>query len=374
MIVIFAEHSTEMKIIQKKKSDHHRILKPTFLFLLLVISGQNLAQVGGDHFFDFLGLPSSARETALGGSLITIADEDLSLAYGNPALLNDKMHNRIVFNHNFHFVDITNGYAAYARSIPAASITVHAGIKYIDYGEFDLADVFGNLDGTFSANEWSFHAGAGKKLNNRFSLGVNLKFIRSQLAGYNTSGLAGDLGALYNVPESDFSLAISLKNIGSEVSGYREEFGLSPVDLQIGLSKKLRYLPFRFSVIAHSLQRWDLKYDSPLNQEVDIFGEVIEQSKFTKELDNFFRHFIFSGEFLIGKNQNLRMRIGYNHQRRKELSVSTFRSLGGFSFGFGLKVSKFRLDYGVGTYHLAGGVNHIGIGIDLDDFMKKRPL
>lgn len=346
----------------------------TLLFLLLVLSKNCFAQTGGEYAFDFLGLPASARETALGGSLITIADEDLSLAYANPALLNDKMHNRIVFNHNFLFADVTNGYASYARSLSETGITMHGGFKYIDYGEFDLADVFGNLDGNFSANEWSFHIGASKKLNNRFNIGVNIKYIRSQLAGYNSSGVASDIGAIYQIPESEFSLAISLKNIGSEISSYKDEFGLSPVDLQIGLSKKLRYLPFRFSVIAHSLQRWNLRYDSSLAEEVDIFGEVIEQGAFSKGIDNFFRHFIFSGEFLIGKNQNLRLRLGYNHQRRKELAVSTFRSLGGFSFGFGLKVSKFRLDYGVGAYHLAGGTNHLGISIDLDDFMKNREL
>jgi hypothetical protein len=327
------------------------------------------AQIGGDYVYDFLSLPASARETALGSSLITIADEDLSLAYANPALLNDTMHNRIVFNHNFLFADITNGYAAYAFALPKYAITLHGGIKYIDYGDFDLADLFGNINGNFQANEWSAHLGLSKKLNNRFSIGTNLKYIRSQLAGYNSSGIAADIGALFSIPESGFSIGVSLRNIGAEISTYRSENGLSPVDLQLGVSKKLRYLPFRFSVIAHSLHRWELRYDSPLDQEVDIFGQVIEQSDFGQFVDNLFRHFIFNGELLLGRNQNFRLRIGYNHQRRKELSVSSFRSLGGFSFGFGLKVSKFRLDYGVGHYHLAGGANHLSVSIDLDDFL-----
>jgi hypothetical protein len=363
-----------MKNIPKKKVNPIRNVKMPLLFLLFFSTVQVQAQIGADYVYDFLGLPASARETALGSSLITIADEDLSLAYANPALLNEKMHNRIVFNHNFLFADIVNGYVAYAHTFSNVNITMHGGIKYIDYGEFELADLFGNIDGNFSANEWSAHIGASKKLNERFSVGVNLKYIQSQLAGYNSSGIGSDIGALYYVPESEFSLAISLKNIGTEVSSYRDELGISPVDLQIGLSKKLKYLPFRFSVIAHSLQQWDLRYESTLDEEVDIFGEVIDQSDFSNYVDNFFRHFIFNGEFLIGKNQNLRLRIGYNHQRRKELAVSSFRSLGGFSFGFGVKVSKFRLDYGVGHYHLAGGANHLSISVDLDDFRKNREL
>ena len=57
------------------------------------------AQIGGRYTYEFLGNPQSARLSALGGSLITIQDDDISLAASNPALLNDKSHNQITFNH-----------------------------------------------------------------------------------------------------------------------------------------------------------------------------------------------------------------------------------------------------------------------------------
>ena len=57
--------------------------------------------------------------------------------------------------------------------------------------------------------------------------------------------------------------------------------------------------------------------------------------------DNFFRHFVFNGEFLFGKTESFRLRLGYNHLRRKELSLENQFSLSGFSFGVGFKVSKF---------------------------------
>ena len=49
------------------------------------------AQVGGRTTYNFLRLPVSARITALGGSLVTVRDEDLSNAVLNPALLNEKI-------------------------------------------------------------------------------------------------------------------------------------------------------------------------------------------------------------------------------------------------------------------------------------------
>ena len=340
--------------------------------IVLFTLNSGYCQSGGKYVYDFLSLPSSARESALGGSLITIADEDLSLAFANPALLNDKMHNRIHFSHNFLFAGVSNGYFSYGRELSTLDITIHGGIKYVNYGDFQAADVFGNLDGTFTANELAFFIGAGKSINERISVGANTKLIRSQLGGYNSTGIAADIGMLYNIPEDNFSFAFTLKNVGSELSTYDDTKELAPLDIQLGVSKKLQHLPFRFTVIFHQLHRWKLRYDSELDDNTDIFGQEITSSRFSQELDNFFRHVIFNGEILIGKNQNVRMRIGYNHLRKKELGVSGFRSLGGFSMGFGIKVSKFRLDYGIGHYHLAGAANHISISTDLDSFLKKK--
>ncbi|HNM25316.1 MAG TPA: hypothetical protein PKL15_07795, partial [Saprospiraceae bacterium] len=78
--------------------------------------------------------------------------------------------------------------------------------------------------------------------------------------------------------------------------------------------------------------------------------------------------FIFSGEFLLGRNESFRLRLGYNHLRKKELSVRNYRSLAGFSGGVGFKINRFRLDVGYGAYHLAGGVLHVGVGTNLKDF------
>jgi hypothetical protein len=39
----------------------------------------------------------------------------------------------------------------------------------------------------------------------------------------------------------------------------------------------------------------------------------------------------------------------------------------GFSFGFGIKVSRFNLNYGWANYHRAGATNHISISTSLKD-------
>lgn len=332
------------------------------------------AQIGGRYSFEFLGNPQSARLSALGGSLITIMDDDVSLAASNPALLNDKTHNQITFNHNFAFADVSNGYLGYGRKINKwGGIHTHIGISYVSFGEFTASDEIGNAIGTFTGGETGVTIGASKRLNERIVFGANLKSVFGNLETYSSSGIGADLGLYYAKPESNFSAAFVIKNIGTELSSYGNEKGRLPLDIQIGISRKLNHLPFRFSIIAHQLQQWNVRYDDPNNTQTEsIFeDEPAAPSAFNNGLDNFFRHFIFNGEFLLGKTQGLKLRVGYNHLRRKELSLSNFRSLAGFSAGLGLRIKGFNIDYGLGYYHLAGAANHLSIRTDLSRFFKK---
>jgi len=59
-----------------------------------------------------------------------------------------------------------------------------------------------------------------------------------------------------------------------------------------------------------------------------------------------------------------------SRQTRLIWSVSGFSSLAGFSFGAGFKIKQFRIDYGHQVYHIAGGVNHIGISTSFQEFKK----
>ncbi len=339
--------------------------------LLMYVSTLS-AQIGGRHAYEFLNLPASARITALGGHLISVQDEDVTLALSNPASLNDKMHNRISFSHNFHFAGISNGYVSYGRKLNSLGINAHFGIQYISYGDFVAADVLGTQSGTFSAGETAFVLGASRKVAERITFGANLKGVFSNLESYSSTGLVADLGLNYGKDSSSYIISFVVKNIGAELTTYTGTSFGTPLDVQIGISKRLKYLPFRFSIIGHQLHRANIRYDDPDRVvTTDIFGETPKENKFGDAMDNVFRHIIFSGEFLLGRNENLRLRAGYNHLRRKELSLTSFRSLAGFSLGFGIKINAFKLDYGVGYHHVAGAVNHISISTDMGKFFKK---
>ena len=340
------------------------------LFVQLVFS----QVIGGDNVYEFLNTPPSARVTALGGTLISVRDDDAALAHENPAVLNKAMHNQLSVNHVLHVSDIQYGYAAYARHLEQWGITTHAGMQYITYGDFDATDEAGNIIGNFKANEFAFAIGGAKQLYEKLAIGANLKFITSQFEDYNSVGVAADIGAYYQDTSGYFSAALVFKNTGIQLKKYDKEREDLPYDVQIAISQRLKHLPFRFTITYHNLHRWNITYDDP-NTEEDVFlltdSTATTSNKFGTFTDNLFRHMNFSGEFLLGKKQNLRLRIGYNHQQRKELTVENFRTLTGFSAGIGMKINRFRVSYGHAFYHLAGGTNHISIATDIGSFRRR---
>lgn len=350
-------------------------MKQTLLVILTFLSTYSAAyaQVGGDNVYEFLNFSPSARVTALGGSVIAVQDDDANLAYFNPAALNKAMHGQMAFNHNIHLAGINHGYASYAHYREKWDLTVHGGVQYISYGKFDLADEVGTINGTFKAAEYALTLGAAKALTENYSVGANLKFITSQLESYNSIGLSADFAAMYHNPESRVAFSLVFQNIGTQLTTYSDNNNEPiPFNMQVGISKKLAYLPFRFSVIYHNLHRWNILYDDPNAPDETTFflGEDQNTSDGNPFLNNLARHFIVNGEFLFGKTEVVRLRIGYNHFRRAELSVSNLRSLAGFSFGFGIKIKRFRVEYGQAFYHLAGSMNHFSISTNLSEFKR----
>ena len=337
-------------------------------FLLGIGHLSLMAQLGGTHVYDFLGSPGSARVSALGGSLIGVRDGDIAQVQQNPALSNDSMDMNVSLNHIFHFDGINEGMIAYGRSIDTFNLHVHGALQYLSYGTFIESDPIGNAIGEFKASEAALLLGASRKMNERIFLGANLKTLLANYVGMNGFGMAVDVGLLYQVPGKNWTIASVLQNVGFSSNSFASASDKLPLNLQLAFTQRLKHLPFRYSITAHHLQQWNIRYIDPSSiQETDFFGEVIEQNEFKSQVDNLFRHIIFSGEFLFGQRGLFNLRFAYNHLRRQELKVSTFRSLGGFSLGFGMHIKRFQLDYGLGFYHLEGATNHIGVRMFIGD-------
>lgn len=338
---------------------------------LMVFPAALAAQLGGISAYEFLNLPNSATVAAMGGHHIALRNEDLSLAARNPSLLNPAMDGRVSLSHAFHPAGISNSYLGYGYEKTEWKTTFQAGLQYVNYGD-DLIrrDVTGQDLGSFNASDFALTVGAARRIENRLSVGMNLKLVSSQLADYNSIGLASDLALHYRDTTGRLGITLLARNIGLPFSKYDPTSGREPLpfELQVGITRELEHLPFRFSIIYRYLDRWNVLYNDPdaVDQTNFIgFGEEVERSAGSLWFDNFFRHFVINGELMIGKMRNLSLRFGYNHGVRKELSLTDYRSLAGYSGGFALRAGRFNIAYGRTVYHIGGGINQLGLDIDL---------
>ncbi len=344
-------------------------MKKLLFVFFITFSFQLSAQIGGTHTYDFLNLINSARVSSLGGDVIAINDNDFNLTYHNPALLTPEMNQDLVLNYVNYFTDINYGYAAYATNIKDYGI-FSGGIEYINYGKFIAADETGIVTGEFKAAEYAINLLYSRAIDSSFRVGVNVKPVISTLEKYTSLGIAADFGVIYNKPGSLFTAAMVVKNVGAQLKTYTSERESLPFNIQLGISQKLKHAPLLFSVTLDHLDNWSLAYDKPEEESaLDQLGVAEEsQSTIDKIADEFMRHVILGVEFM--PINNLYIRAGYNYRRRQEMLIESKTSTIGFSFGFGVKISKFYLSYGRATYHLAGASDHFSISTNLDSFRK----
>lgn len=349
--------------------------KLTFLFLLQITSTL-YAQIGGEKVFNFLDIPVSARQGALGGNTIAIKDDDANLTIDNPSLLTPTLSNSLTFTYLNYFSDINLGYFSYIKDVKKYG-TFSAGIKYIDYGDFLETDEGGNTLGNFTASEYAFILGWGKRIDSSFSVGANLKPIYSNLF-FNTSiAIALDVAGTYHNAKKNFTASILLKNIGTQLKPYTDggDKESLPFQIQAGISHKLAHTPIRFTIDFVHLQNWNLAFnDSTIATNLDntLTAEekkIRNETSFTSE---FFRHFVTGIEFLPSKS--FMLRFGYNFRRRSELAFTNKGQLVGFSWGIGFRIKKLHISYGSASYHLAGASNHFTITTNISDYYKKNQV
>ncbi|MEN8137963.1 MAG: type IX secretion system protein PorQ [Bacteroidota bacterium] len=336
------------------------------LYILLILPLFSVAQIGGKATYQFLNLVSSARQASLGGKVISVKDDDVNFATWNPALINSGMDGKLAFNYVDYFSDVNYGSVAYAHSFDSLGTFV-AGVTFVDYGKFIKATEYGEEEGQFSANELALNVGYSYQIDSSWTVGANAKIINSVLDSWNSYGAAVDLGVTYFMPEKDMMLALVLRNAGMQLkaySGHDKENEKLPFEIQFGISQVLEHLPLQWSVTFENLQKLDLSFSNPSFSTSSLEGEEIEEE--VSILNKAVRHVVIGAELF--PKRNFSVRGSYNFRRAAEMRLANYKYFGGFSFGFGMKVKKFRINYGRSLYHPAGGTNHFSIVTDLDEF------
>lgn len=339
------------------------MLKRFFLLIAILLFSTVQGQIGGKYVYQFLNLAQSPRQAALGGKTVTVVDYDVNQVFYNPATINQKMDNQLAVNYGSYFGEVSYGTAAYAYTWDRHVQTFHAGVSYVNYGNFEGRDELGNLTSDFTGSEAALSFGYAYNVPwTDLYIGANAKVISSTLESYNSWGAAADIGFLYIDEKNDINYGLSVRNLGFQIKPYADTNEKLPLSIDAGISQLMEHVPIRWHVTLENLQQWNIAFSNPNRAESSLDGETNEEK--VSFFNNALRHVILGAELFPEKGFNIR--LGYNFRRGEELRIVDQRNFSGISAGFGLRFGRIRFDYSYSRYTVAANTSLFGLMINLD--------
>ena len=305
----------------------------SFIIFLTISLPVKIYAQDGKSAFDFLRLPYSAHASAMGGTNISIIENDPSLVFQNPGFLGPEMNTSLNVSYLKYIADINAASAIFTKAAGERAAW-GVGVNYLDYGSIKETTIENFIIGDVSIKDIGINVFFAHDITDKIRGGITGKFIYSSLGEYTSIGLGVDLGLTYYNSDKDLSFGLTAKNLGGQLSAYIEERSPMPLDIQLGMTKRLTHAPVRFSVTATQLNNW---------QTYNLAGK---KDPFMK---SFIKHFIFAVDFI--PSDNFWLAAGYNVRTSSDLTLEEGNKLGGFSGGAGIRISSFEVGAAVARYH-----------------------
>jgi len=280
--------------------------------------------------FSFLRTIVGARPAALAGSMLSVSHDPLAIFY-NPAGIADMSSHAGAFGYLNHLLDIQSFVGAYVH--PHQNGSYGFGVHLTDYGTLSRTDSFGEELGDFGASSMVVNATYSRIHAERWLLGVNLKYLRSEIDRYSADGFGIDLGVIYHSHFFDnLNLAAGLFNLGAARTAYIQTKERLPFSAQLGVSKRLAHLPFTWSAVL-------LKYRDD-DVRVRVGGEFDVSQQF----------FLRLGYDTLGKEQKLEVNSGGDR-------------FAGLALGFGISYNQYLFDYAYSSMGEVGSLNRLSLSV-----------
>ena len=311
---------------------------------LLVVISVLLSAIGihaqeSQEVYSFLRLPVSAHVAALGGDNITLTDDDATLIFHNPALICDVSDKSLNLNFMTYMEGAKTASASFVKAYKERA-TWGVAAQYMDYGTMKQTTVDNIETGDFSARDIALAGSFAYLLSDHISGGITGRFVTSHIASYNSAAVAVDLGLNYQNEEHGWSLSAVAKNLGGQIKAYEDDFERIPLDLQLGVTKRLIGSPLRLSATLSRLNNWD---------------------------QGFIKHLAVGADLLLG--ENIYVAAGYNFRRASEMKISDndgeSNHGAGLSLGAGLQLERFKLHVAYAKYHVSASSLLINVSYSL---------
>ena len=302
-------------------------MKKGVFVVIFVLTAIILRAQESQEAYSFLRLPVSAHVAALGGDNITINDDDPTLIFHNPALIAGVTDKSLNLNYMTYMEGCKTASASFVKAYKERA-TWGVSAQYMDYGKMKQTTVENIDQGEFSAKDIALAGTFTYLLGNKVSGGITARFISSTIGSYSSAAVAIDLGINYLNEETGLSLSAVAKNLGGQVKAYHDEFERIPLDLQIGITKRLIGSPLRLSATLTRLNNWD---------------------------QGLIKHLAIGGDLLLGTQ--FYVSAGYNFRRSSEMKINDSEGDSnhgaGVSLGGGIQLQHFKLNVGYAKYHVS---------------------
>ena len=306
----------------------------------------------------FLRIPVGARAAGMGGSFVSMVDDPSGL-FWNPSVLASVRSNALMFDYAHWLPGISFDFAGIVLPFgEAGTVGISATILHTDEMEVTTPQQPMGTDETFTASSVALGVTYSRSLTDRFSIGGTFKFIRETIFNSNASGIAFDVGTIFETPFAGIRLGASIANFGTKMQMDGEDLNVR-VDIAPDQEGNNQSVVGRLHTD---------EFDLPLVMRVGISGEAVktEDLRLTLSVDGVNPNdnapsVNLGGEIgLLG--EKIRLRGGYR---------DIFLHDSEFDFTFGLSVNEIKtigdlsisVEYAYQRYVHLGNSNRFTLGL-----------
>ncbi len=180
-----------------------------------VVLGADISKVGTSGA-QFLKIGVGAQNIGK-GKAVTACISDVTSVFWNPAGLANLTGSEVSFTHTEWIAEINYDNIAYGFPVGNGFGGIFFGI--LSMPEFEETTVE-EPEGTgvnFSCYDFVFGASYARKITDRFSVGLNAKYIRQVIWELSANGMAFDIGFQYATGFRSLKLGMSMTNFGTSM-------------------------------------------------------------------------------------------------------------------------------------------------------------
>jgi len=186
------------------------------LFLTSFVFSQEVTKVGTTAA-GFLNIDVGARAIGMGGAQVAVSEDAMSM-YWNVAGISRINGTQAVFTHNKWLADISYNYAGFAMNLGNIG-AIGISAQFMTMDKMERTTIM-EPDGTgemFSAGSYAFGLAYGRNLTDRFSIGFNFKYLSEEIYHSKATGMAFDIGTLFDTQYNGLKIGMSISNYGTKM-------------------------------------------------------------------------------------------------------------------------------------------------------------